>query len=199
MNRKSGIMIIGPSGSGKTTLGKKLAEVLGYPFFDVDEYIWRFDTPELYTVMYSREEKISRLQDAIAPYEHFVMAGSMSSFHTYFDPYFGMMVFLYAAPDIRVERVKERAVQRFGDRVVEGGDMYESNLQFLKDNRRYEEDGSPNLKEQMEWMNNLSCIKLELDGTKSIDENIRMIIDTWDKTLTVSKGEDKGLWQRKRR
>ena len=109
------------------------------------------------------------------------------------------MVFLYAAPDIRVERVKERAVQRFGDRVVEGGDMYESNLQFLKDNRRYEEDGSPNLKEQMEWMNNLSCIKLELDGTKSIDENIRMIIDTWDKTLTVSKGEDKGLWQRKRR
>ena len=81
---KSGIMIIGPSGSGKTTLGKKLADALGYPFFDVDEFIWRFDTPEPYTVMYSREEKISRLQNAIAPYEHFVMAGSMSSFHQAF-------------------------------------------------------------------------------------------------------------------
>jgi cytidylate kinase len=181
MNRKSGIMIIGPSGSGKTTLGKKLADALGYPFFDVDEFIWRFDTPEPYTVMYSREEKISRLQDAIAPYEHFVMAGSMSSFHTHFDVYFGMMVFLYAAPDIRVERVKERAVQRFGDRVAEGGDMYESNQQFLKDNRRYEEDGSPNLREQKEWMNSLSCIKLELDGAKDIDENIRIITDIWNK------------------
>ena len=51
-------MIIGPSGCGKTTLGRQVAEMLGYPYFDVDEYIWRFDTPELYTVMYSREEKI---------------------------------------------------------------------------------------------------------------------------------------------
>ena len=177
---KSGIMIIGPSGSGKTTLGKKLAEELRYPFFDVDEFIWRFDTPELYTVMYSREEKISRLQDAIAPYEHFVMAGSMSSFHAYFDEYFGMMVLLYAEPDIRIERVKERAVKRFGDRVAEGGDMYESNLKFLNDNRRYEEDGSPNLKEQREWMNSLPCIKLELDGAKSIDENLCIIAETWN-------------------
>lgn len=177
---KSGIMITGPSGSGKTTLGKKLAEELRYPFFDVDEFIWRFDTPELYTVMYSREEKISRLQDAIAPHEHFVMAGSMSSFHAYFDEYFGMMVLLYAEPDIRIERVKERAVQRFGDRVAEGGDMYESNLKFLNDNRRYEEDGSPNLKEQREWMNSLSCIKLELDGAKSIDENLCIIAETWN-------------------
>ena len=178
---KSGIMIIGPSGSGKTTLGKKLAEALGYPFFDVDEFIWRFDTPELYTVMYSREEKISRLQDAIAPHEHFVMAGSMSSFHAYFDEYFAMMVLLYAEPDIRIERVKARAVQRFGDRVAEGGDMYESNLKFLEDNRRYEKDGSPNLREQKEWMNSLSCIRLELDGTKSIEENIRIITEAWNK------------------
>ena len=175
------LLLTGYLGSGKTTLGKKLAEVLGYPFFDVDEFIWRFDTPELYTVMYSREEKISRLQDAIAPYDHFVMAGSMSSFHEYFDKYFAMMVLLYAEPDIRVERVKKREVQRFGDRVAEGGDMYESNLQFLDDNRRYEEDGSPNLKEQREWMNSLSCIRLELDGTKSIDENILVVSKAWNK------------------
>ena len=34
-----GIMIIGPSASGKTTLGKKVAEVLGFPYFDVDDFI----------------------------------------------------------------------------------------------------------------------------------------------------------------
>lgn len=72
-------------------------------------------------------------------------------------------------------------MQRFGDRVAEGGDMYESNLQFLDDNRRYEENGSPNLKEQREWMNSLSCIRLELDGTKSIDENIIVVIKAWNK------------------
>lgn len=35
----TGIMIIGPSGSGKTTLGKIVAQKLGYPYFDVDDYI----------------------------------------------------------------------------------------------------------------------------------------------------------------
>lgn len=39
-----GIMIIGSSGSGKTSLGKMVADKLGYPYFDVDDYIWRRDT-----------------------------------------------------------------------------------------------------------------------------------------------------------
>ena len=175
-----GIMIIGPSASGKTTLGKKVAEVLGFPYFDVDDFIWRFDTPELYTVMYSREEKISRLQNAIAPYEHFVMAGSMSSFHQAFDDSFEMMVFLYVDPDIRVHRANERAIQRFGDRVLKGGDMYESNQDFLRKIRRYETDGSPNLTEQKAWMESLSCKKLDLDGTEPIEKNARIIAEAWN-------------------
>ena len=175
-----GIMIIGPSASGKTTLGKKVAEVLGFPYFDVDDFIWRFDTPELYTVMYSREEKISRLQNAIAPYEHFVMAGSMSSFHQAFDDSFEMMVFLYVDPDIRIHRANERAIQRFGDRVLKGGDMYESNQDFLRKIRRYETDGSPNLTEQKAWMESLSCKKLELDGTEPIEINARIIAEAWN-------------------
>lgn len=172
-------MIIGPSGSGKTTLGKKLAELLNYPFFDVDDYIWRFDTPELYTVMYSRQEKITRLQNAIAPYQHFVMAGSMSSFHEAFDNLFDMMVFLYVAPQTRIERLKERAIQRFGERVMEGGDMYNSNLKFLEDNLKYETDGSPNMREQKDWMGSLSCIKMELDGSESVDKNAEAVAEVW--------------------
>ena len=35
----------------------------------------------------------------ILPYEYFVMAGSMSSFHYAFDDKFEMMVFLYVEPD----------------------------------------------------------------------------------------------------
>ncbi len=179
----TGIMIIGPSGSGKSTLGKRLAEVLNYPFFDVDDYIWRFDTPELYTVMYSHQEKITRLQNAIAPYQNFVMAGSMSSFHKAFDSSFGMMVFLYVAPQIRIERLKKRAVQRFGERVIEGGDMYNSNLKFLEDNSKYETDGSPNMKEQKEWMGSLSCIKMELDGSESVDKNAKSIAEIWESSF----------------
>ena len=184
-------MIIGPSASGKTTLGKKVAELLGFPYFDVDDFIWRFDTPDPYTVMYSREEKISRLQNAIAPYEHFVMAGSMSSFHQAFDDTFEMMVFLYVDPDIRVQRANERAIQRFGNRVLEGGDMYESNQDFLRKIRKYETDGSPNLTEQKVWMESLSCKKLELDGTEQIEKNARIIAEAYGfiKEGTVRQGK----------
>ena len=177
----TGIMIIGPSGSGKTTLGKVVAEKLGYPYFDVDDYIWKQNTDKPYTQMYTRDEKISRLSHDIAPYKHFVMAGSMSSFHYAFDEMFEMMVLLYVEPDIRVQRVHNRSIARFGARVLAGGDMYESHLKFLEDNRRYEKDGSPNLREQREWMKNMSCVKIELDGANSIENNAEIIVEKWNK------------------
>lgn len=177
----SGIIIIGPSGSGKTTLGKIAARKLGYPYFDVDDYIWKQNTDSPYTQMYTRDEKISRLsKEDIAPYEHFVMAGSMSSFHYAFDEMFEMMVLLYVSPDIRIERVHKRAIERFGERVLEGGDMYEAHMRFLNDNRRYEEDGSPNMREQKEWMENMSCEKIELDGAAELEKNADIIVNNWN-------------------
>ena len=131
-NMSTGIMIIGPSGSGKTTLGKVVAEKLGYPYFDVDDYIWKQDTVE---------------------------------------------------PDIRVQRVHNRAIARFGERVLEGGDMYESHMKFLEENPRYESDGSPNLSEQREWMKNMPCVKTELDGTDSIESNAKILVENWNKTI----------------
>lgn len=176
----SGIIIIGPSGSGKTTLGKIAARKLGYPYFDVDDYIWKQNTDSPYTQMYTRDEKISRLSNDIAPYEHFVMGGSMSSFHYAFDEMFEMMVLLYVSPDIRIERVHKRAIERFGERVLEGGDMYEAHMRFLNDNRRYEEDGSPNMREQKEWMENMSCVKIELDGAAELEKNADVIVNNWN-------------------
>lgn len=179
MKNPTGIMIIGPSGSGKTTLGRRTAELLGLPFFDVDDFIWRADTKEPYTLMFSREEKISRLKDALAPCGHFVMAGSMSSFHEEFDPCFLLMVFLCADPDTRVLRLRERSRQRFGERVAEGGDMYESDRRFIESNGLYESCGSPNIIEQRAWMESLPCEKLELDGLMSIEENAEAIARAW--------------------
>lgn len=176
-------MIIGPSGSGKTTLGKIVAEKLGYPYFDVDDYIWKKNIENPYSQMYTKDEKISRLSNAIARYDFFVMAGSMSSFHYAFDDKFALMVFIYVEPEVRVERVHKRAIERFGDRVLEGGDMYESHMKFMNDNRKYETDGSPNLNEQREWMNNMNCVKIELDGTFKCEENAEKIVGCWNKII----------------
>lgn len=131
--------------------------------------------------MYSKAEKISWLSGDIEPCEHFVMAGSMSSFHQAFDDKFELMVFLYAGPEIRLQRVHSRAIERFGERILEGGDLYESHRKFLESNRRYETDGSPNLCEQKEWMKSLQCAKIELDGTNSLESNAEIIVEKWNK------------------
>ena len=174
-------------GSGKSSLGKIVAEKLGFPYFDVDDYIWKKDTSAPYTQMYSKAEKIRLLKSGIEPYEHFVMAGSMSSFHQAFDDNFEMMVFLYAEPEIRLRRVHKRAMERFGKRILEGGDLYESHQKILESNRRYESDSSPNLGEQKEWMKSLPCVKIELDGGRSLESNAQIIVEKWNKM----KGEVK--------
>jgi chromosome condensin MukBEF MukE localization factor len=107
----------------------------------------------------------------------------MSSFHYAFDDKFELMVFLYAEPALRIQRVQERAVERFGERVLAGGDLYENHLRFLDDNRRYETNGSPNLNEQREWLNNMSCMKIELDGKDNLESNCNTVVEKWKQLI----------------
>ena len=174
-----GIVIFGSAGSGKTTLGKMAAQTLSFPYFDLDDYIWRKDTAEPYTVMYSREEKASRLMEAISRDEHFVMAGSMDSFHAPFDPLFELAVHLTADQDIRLARVNQRAQEQFGDRILEGGDLFQNHLRFLDSVARYDTDGSPNLKTHTEWANTLACEVLRLNGASQLTKNCDIIVKAY--------------------
>lgn len=174
----TGIMIMGPSGSGKTTLGKLVAEKLGYTFVDIDDYIWRKDTDIPFTVMYSRKEKIERLMKAISHCEHFVMSGSMDSFHQHFDSYFELVVCLYANTQLRVKRVHERELQLFGNRILEKGDMYEQHQKFLKDIAGYDLGvGGCTVQGHEMWLKDLKCKILRLDGEDELEKNLKRIVE----------------------
>ena len=178
-----GIIIFGSAGSGKTTLGKSVARQLRYPYFDIDDYIWRKDTAIPYTVMYSREEKASRLMEAISEYEHFVMAGSMDSFNAPFVPLFDLAVHMTADPQVRVARLHERELAVFGDRILEGGDMYEEHRRFLDSASRYESDGSPCLKTHLDWAAALPCEVLYLDGEDEWNVNAQLVVEAYMRVI----------------
>ncbi|MBR5134838.1 MAG: AAA family ATPase, partial [Clostridia bacterium] len=127
-----GIMIFGGAGSGKTTLGRMTAQALGCAFFDLDDYIWRKDTAVPFTVMYTREEKIERLMTDVLKHERFVMAGSMSSFHEAFDSMFDGMIYLKTDTAVRLARLRKRERERYGDRILENGDLVEHHRRFLE-------------------------------------------------------------------
>lgn len=176
----TGIMIMGSSGAGKTTLGKLAADELGYAFVDIDEYIWRKDTEIPFSAMYPRAEKISRLMEAISTCRHFVMAGSMNSFHEYFDPFFELVVHLHADAQVRMQRVHDRELDWFGERILEGGDMYEEHQKFLNDIAGYDFGmGSCTLQQHELWMKSLKCKVLQLDGARALEENLKIILQTY--------------------
>ena len=175
-----GIMILGASGVGKTTLGRITARKLGFAFLDIDDFIWRKDTELPFTVLYSREEKIRRLMAAVEKAGKFVMAGSMSSFHEYFDQFFRLAVFLTADEKIRTARVHEREVNVFGERVLPGGDMYQKHQEFLRDVAGYENGtGSCTRLQHEQWMEQLSCPILRLDGMALPEENAEIIVKAY--------------------
>lgn len=176
----TGIMIVGSSGAGKTTLGELVAKEFGYTFVDIDEYIWRKDTKIPFSAMYPKDEKISRLMEAISNCEHFVMAGSMDSFHEHFDPYFELVVHLHTDAQIRVKRVHERELDRFGERVLEGGDMYEEHQKMLSDIAGYDYGiGGCTLQQHENWIKCLKCKVIQLDGADSLEKNLNIIIETY--------------------
>lgn len=174
-----GIIIFGSSGSGKTTLGRLVAQRLSFPYFDLDDYIWRRDTAVPFTVMYSRQEKAERLMRDLSPHAHFVMAGSMDSFHAPFDPFFDLAVHLDAPASLRLARIHARESALFGARIEEGGDMYEAHQRFLASSARYgEDDVSPCRKTHLAWAQTLPCPVLMLDGSDPPEHNADRILQS---------------------
>ena len=174
-----GIIIFGSAGSGKTTLGKMVADKLGYPYFDIDDYIWRKDTDKPFTIMYTRAEKINRLMSDISKGNYFVMAGSMDSFHEPFDPLFDLAVHITAPVETRIDRIHKREYERLGERIMNGGDMYEVHCRFLDNSARYDLDGSPCMKTHIQWADSLPCKVLQLSGEDAIDKNAGRIVQEY--------------------
>lgn len=171
-----GIIIFGSAGSGKTALGKLTAQKLGFPYFDIDDYVWRKDTELPFTLMYTREEKISRLMTDISKGAYFVMAGSMDSFNPLFVPLFDLAIHITAPLDIRIARINKREYAVYEERIMEGGDMYEGHCRFLENSARYDTDGSPCMSTHAQWANSLPCKVLRLNGDEDLDKNVEIIV-----------------------
>jgi len=179
-----GIIIFGSPGSGTTTLGREVAKQLGFQHFDLDDYLWRRDTEIPFTVTRPREERIELLMGDISKFQHFIMSGSMDSYNAPFVPLFDLAVFNSAPVETRVERINAREFARFGERILPGGDMFETHKKFLVGVRSYDTDGlmiSRRVHEQ--WVATLPCPVIHIDGTVDIAENTKLIVEQYSSML----------------
>ena len=124
------IHILGASGSGTTTLGQALAERLQCLHFDTDEYFWLPTDPPFVTkrAPIARQQ---RLMDDLTAHDSWILSGSLCGWGDIAIPLFALVVFLWLPTAIRLERLRQREHQRYGERIMPGGDMYTGSQAFL--------------------------------------------------------------------
>ena len=174
------IHILGAAGSGTTTLGKALAKAKGYTFLDTDDFHWQ-KTHIPFTVARPKEERVQMLKDAISKCDNCVISGAMCKWGDELIPYFDLVIKLETPTEIRIERLKDREFRRFGNRILEGGDMYFNHLRFIEWAKVYDHGGldvRSNLLHN-NWLKKINKKTLILDGTKEVSE----LIDIIDKEL----------------
>lgn len=169
MSNPQGIIIFGANGSGKTTLGRELARVLKYKHMDIEDYYFhKSDVP--YSNPRSREDCIKLMLADIEKYHSFVISAVNGDFGDEITSMYDLAIFLTAPSEIRIERIKYRAYEQYGERVCKGGDMYKQELKF------YDFVASRSLTPMEQWAKTLACPVVQLDGTQPVEELIRYIL-----------------------
>ena len=173
----TGIQICGLNGCGKSTLGKALAERIGFRFIDNENlYFSRSDKDEPYRNPKSRTEVEKLLMSEVAQYPDFVFSAVKGDYGNDILTKYSYVVVIEVPPEIRAQRVRSRSFQKFGSRMLPGGDLYHQEEAFfqLADSRRDDCIES--------WLQKISCPVIRVDGTKPIGENVDCIIRAMDRS-----------------
>jgi len=167
----TGILICGLNGAGKSTLGKALAEKLGFSFIDNEDlYFPKTDPSYAYAAPRTRDEVEALLLQEIRVHENFVFASVKGDYGEDARAFFDYAVLLAVPRDIRLRRVRDRSFQKFGNRILPGGDLYGQEEGFFALAASRAENAVE------EWARCLRCPVIRADGTRPVEENIGLIL-----------------------
>lgn len=180
---KNRIHIMGASGSGTSTLGKALAEVLPHNSLDTDDYFWI----SKFTKQRSIPDRIEMLKNDLSCSKQWVLSGAVVKWGECLESYFDLVIFLWVPTEIRLERLQQREINRYGEEVLPGGSKYEQSQAFLEWATLYDNAGvevrSKVLHEK--WMAGLSCPILRIEGDYSVEECVTMVKECLDSRNSI--------------
>ena len=166
-----GILICGLNGCGKSTLGRQLAERLGYRFIDNEDLYFPKDDPSyLYSAPRSTEEVIRHLEDLIEEDRRFVFAAVKGDYGDKLPAFLDHIVLIEVPREVLSRRVRDRSYQKFGDRVLPGGDLYE------KEQKWYALTASRPDDYVTQWLDTVRCPVTRIDGTLPVEENLSRLL-----------------------
>lgn len=131
------ILITGGPGSGCSSTALLVAEMLGLPVYDSDEFFHKPTNPP-FQEQYSKEERWQLATEHLCGDSGWVLAGSVSTWEL---PHLSLThaILLDMGKEVRMQRLLEREQSRFGTRILPGGDMHEEHELFMPWAAGYEE------------------------------------------------------------
>lgn len=167
-----GICICGLNGSGKTTLARALAAALHSRHMDVEDYYFPASdgNGNPYAAARTRDEVEEALLADIRQNPRFVFSAVNGNMRAEITAAYALIVYLEVPAEIRLQRIRARAAERFGARILPGGDMHEQEEKFFA----FAAGRQPDTIEA--WLDTMPCRVIRLDGTKPIEENVAAIL-----------------------
>jgi adenylate kinase family enzyme len=170
------IHLLGPSGSGTSTLGKLIAEKYNIPWFDSDNIFWiKTDPP--FIVKREKDERINILKEIFAKNKSLVLSGSAIEWGDFIREYLDIIIYKYIEQGIRIERLKRREKERYGNRIDEGNDMYKTYLEFIEWAKKYETGGMEmrSRTSELYWIKDVKGKIIILEENKTPEEELKIV------------------------
>ena len=173
------IHITGASGAGTTTLAKAISRKYGHIHLDTDDFFWEKTDPP-FVQKRDTEFRQELLKNAIASCDTCVISGSLTEWGDIFIPLFQLLIYVHTPTEVRLKRLHERELQRFGNRILPGGDMADEHKKFLLWASQYDSGGLDirSAQHHAEWLKNVPCLIIRMDGTLPAEDNIVLLEKT---------------------
>ena len=166
-----GVLICGLNGTGKSTLGRMLADRLGYTFIDNEDlYFPKTDSSYTFSSPRSKEEVIRLLEERISQNNRFIFAAVRGDYGDQLIASLDHIVLIEVPRQIRSQRVRDRSYQKFGDRILPGGDLYE------KENKWFSLTDSRPDAYVTDWLMTVNCPVIRIDGTLPVEKNLDYLV-----------------------
>lgn len=154
------IHIMGASGSGTSTLAAALAERLGITHLDTDDYYWLPTDPPFEQIR-PTTERLTRLGADLDSADDWVLSGSLCCWGDPLIHRFELVVFLFVAQEVRLERLRNREQEQFGEATLAPDSRQHANhIAFLDWATAYDEGDLEmrSLTRHRAWLDTLPCL-----------------------------------------